>query len=112
MVSITQTRAAVSSGHRLALPMDEGRADRVIAIAGGRRERAAALIERKGEQLGVSILGFVHAGLPGSNFGVGADAEGSQDLDARVAGVHLQRNFGVMVEVSVDVVDSVVELDE
>ena len=61
------------------------------------------------KQLGVGGLGFVDAALPGGDLAAVAESEGSEDLDARVAGVDLQWRIGMGRERRVDVVDAVVE---
>src|SRR3546814_11497139 len=67
------------------------------------------LVEREGEQLGMGVLGFVHAALPGRDLGAGPDAAGGQDLAAAVAAVDLQGHVGLRDQRSVEVVDLGVE---
>src|SRR3546814_18060173 len=102
---ISDWSSDVCSADLLALPVDEGAADGVVAVAGGGGEAAAALVEREGEQLGVGVLGFVHTALPGRDLGASSDAEGGRDLDAAVAAMHLQSHIGMRGERCVEVVD-------
>ena len=95
VVAIPHAGGAVGASGRLALPVDQRAADRVVAVPRRRREPAGGLVEGEREQLGIRLLGFVHAGLPSSDLGGGADAHGGEDLEARVAGVDLQRHVRV-----------------
>ena len=95
VVLVALARFAVGAGDGLALPVHEVAGDRVVAVAGGRGEVAAGLVEREGEEVRLGVLGPEHAGLPGGDLGGLADAEGREDLEPRVAGVDRQGDLGV-----------------
>ena len=86
------------------------RADGVVAVASGRREAAAALVEREREQLGVGSLGFVDAALPRRRSWRRSPMPNAARISMRrVAGVDLQRHVGMTRRAAVEVVDAVVE---
>src|SRR5690348_13408430 len=66
---------AVERGPRLALPVNELRTYRVVAVSGRWRERPCRLVEGEGEQ--IAAAGFVpqHALTPRPRFRARADAE-------------------------------------
>ena len=112
LVPVAQAGRSIGACGRLALPVDEVAADRVVAIASRRREAAAALVERECEQLGVCRFRFVDAALPCGDLGSCAEPEGGEDLEPAVPGVDLQRAVRVCGERSVQVVDSTEEDSE
>ena len=76
----------------LALPVDQLRADRVVLVAGRRREVAAGLVEREGEHVGLLVRQPLDAAVPAGRPKRCPVVERRLDLDPRVAGVHVQRN--------------------
>lgn len=87
VVPIAAARGAVRSCRRLALPVDECAAHRVVAVACRGREPPAALVECERKQLGACVPGFIDAALPGGDLRAGAEPYRSEDLDAAVAAV-------------------------
>lgn len=92
VVLVALARAARRARHRLALPVHQLSADRVVAVARGRREVAAGLVEREGQQIRARRFHVVHAALPRRHLRALADAERSPDLDARVLCMRAQRH--------------------
>src|SRR4051812_687012 len=65
VMDVSLPRGARNRGSCLALPVQGGRADRVIPVAGRGREPTDALIEREGEEISLAPVVPPHAGLPG-----------------------------------------------
>ena len=98
VMPVAQTGRAVRSRGGLALPVNEASTDRVVAVPGGRREAAAALVEREREQLGVGRFRLVDAALPCRDLGARTQPECGEDLDPGVPRVDLQRAVGMRGE--------------
>ena len=77
--------------------MDEGAADGVVAVAGGRGEVAARLVEGEREEVDLLVGEPLHAAVPARGNHTGAVGERRLDLSPGVAGVHVEwhRSGGV-----------------
>src|SRR4051812_45549122 len=64
MVAVAQSGRAVRARQGLTFPMDQRRADRVVAISRRWGEGTAALVESKSKKFRVLCLCFIHAALP------------------------------------------------
>src|SRR6266699_3378039 len=80
LADVAAAGAAVECGRRLTLPVDQLRADRVVAVSGGWRERAGGLVEREGEEVALAVLIPPDARLPGGRLDARANVERGQDL--------------------------------
>ena len=89
------------------------RTDGVVAVASSRENLPLLLSSVNASKSAFGALGFVDSLSPlAVAFARFPDAESGQDLDAGVACVDLQRHIGMMMETPVQVVDSVVKLNE
>src|SRR4051794_24912881 len=109
MLLVPASRLAVGARNGLALPVDQVATDGVVAIARRRRKLPARLVEREGQQIGLRVLCPVDTGLPRSNLRSFTNTKSGEDLDARVAGVHSQRNLEMTRQRRCDVCDAIAE---
>ena len=91
VVLVAQARCAVRAGRRLALPVDQGWADRVVPVTRRGREAAAALVECERQKVRVGGPRVEDAALPGEGLRAVDEAQRGEDLDPGVASMDLQR---------------------
>src|SRR5881628_1629433 len=75
LTDVASSRVAVERRGRLTFPVNEFGADRVITVSRCRREGASGLVERKREQVSLTVFVPPHAGLPGDWPDTAADVE-------------------------------------
>ena len=92
VMDVSLAGRTIGRGGALALPVNEFGADRIVAVARGRREAADTLIESEGESVGLRSSVPPDAGLPCRWLCPVANAEGSKRLASRVPSVHVQRD--------------------
>src|SRR4051794_40088016 len=90
MVLISSSGRAVSPRRRLALPVNQFPANRVVAVSGCRGEVPACFVEGKGQQISAHRLRVIDALTPLRCSAVLSLPDCGENLDAGVTGVDLE----------------------